>query len=147
MCSIIEHLELILVRDTLDFLHVADIAIDMHRHDRARPIRDQALDLRHIHREILRIHITEHRRQPVAHDGMRRRSERERRRNDLALQIHRLQRKLERHMAIREEIDVRHAEKLPQCRLQRLVLHAHVRQPARLPDVADLVDVLFKRRH
>ena len=93
MCSIIEHLELILVRDTLDFLHVADIAIDMHRHDRARPIRDQALDLRHIHREILRIHITEHRRQPVAHDGMRRRSKCERRRNDLALQIHRLQRK------------------------------------------------------
>ena len=147
MRRIIEHLELVLVRDALDFLYIADIAIDMHRHDSACPICDQALDFRHVHREILRIHIAEYRRQPISHDGMRRRSKRERRRDDFALQVHRLQRELQRHMPVREEIDIRHAEKLPQRRLQCPMLRPHIRQPVRLPDVTDFVNILLQRRH
>ena len=147
MRCIIDDLQLVFVGNPLDLLDIADIAIDMHRHDGTRAIRDQRLEFIHIHREVLRIDITEDRRQAIADNRMRRRSKRERRRDDLPLQIHRLQRELQRHMAIREQIDVIHTKILTQTCLQFLVLHTHIRQPAAVPNVLDFIHILIHRRH
>ena len=91
MRCIIDDLQLVFVGNPLDLLDIADIAIDMHRHDGTRAIRDQRLELIHVHREVLRIDITEDRRQAIADNRMRRRSKRKRRCDNLSLQIHRLQ--------------------------------------------------------
>lgn len=147
MCRIIDDLQLILVGNPLNLLDIADIAIDMHRHDSARAVRDQRLELVHVHREILRIDVAEHRRQAIADNRMCRRGKRERRRDDLTLQIHRLQRKLQRHMAIREQVNVLHAEILTQTCLQSLMLHTHIRQPAAVPDILDFIHIFIHRRH
>lgn len=90
---IIDDLQLILVGNPRDLLDIADIAVDMNWHDGTGAVRDQRLELVDIYREILWIDITKDRRQAIADNRMRRRSKRKRRRDDLSLQIHRLQRK------------------------------------------------------
>ena len=38
MCGIVDHLQPVPARDALDFLHAADISVDMNRHDRGRAV-------------------------------------------------------------------------------------------------------------
>ena len=147
MGGIVQHLQTILVGDALDLFDVADIAVHMYRQDGTCAVGDEPLDLGHIHGVGLGVDITEHRFQPVAHDGVGSGRKSERRGDDLALQIHGLQRKLQRHVAVGEQLHSRHAHVFLQFSLQGLVLFAHVGQPVAVPDGADLFNVFFHAGH
>ena len=133
--------------DALDLLHIADVAIDMHRQDGTGAVGNEPLDPGHIHGVGLRVDIAEHRFQPVAHDGVGGGRKGERRRDDLALQVHCLQRKLQRHVAVGQQFHIGHAHVLLQFELKCFVLLAHVGQPVALPDGADFFDVFLHGRH
>ena len=144
---IVQHLQTILVGDALDLFDVADIAVDMYRQDGTGAVGDEPLDLGHIHGVGLGVDITEHRFQSIAHDGVGGGRKSERRGDDLALQIHGLQRKLQRHVAVGEQLHSRHAHVLLQFSLQGFVFFAHVGQPVAVPDGADLFNVFFHAGH
>ena len=88
-----------------------------------------------------------HRFQSIAHDGVGGGRKSERCGDDLALQIHGLQRKLQRHVAVGEQLHSRHAHILLQFSLQGFVFFAHVGQPVAVPDGADLFNVFFHAGH
>ena len=70
MRGIINHLEMMLVRNFLYIMHCTDIAVYMHRHNSARFRCDQRFQLIYINCIIPVINITEDRLQPVPYDGM-----------------------------------------------------------------------------
>ena len=72
VCRVIDHFQVMLVRNLLNGFNITYIAIDMNRHDGTGTIRDQIFDLFRIHRKIVRFHVAEDGCQTVAYDGMRR---------------------------------------------------------------------------
>ena len=90
VCRIVDHPHSVFVRNALDLLHRADVAVDMNGEDCRGAVGNQRLELSNIHRVVICVDVAKDRCQIIAHDGMRRRGERERRRNDLAREIHRL---------------------------------------------------------
>src|SRR5699024_9065232 len=59
MSRIINYLQFIFVRNSLNFFHVADISIDMYRHNRTGTVCNQILQFVCINRKRYRIYITE----------------------------------------------------------------------------------------
>ena len=144
---VIYDLEAVFFGDLFYRLDIAEIAVDMHRHDRAGPVRDKALYLPGVNGIVLRVYIAEHRRAAAADYGVRCRCESERRGDDLALQLQRLDDILKREVAVGKKRDVRYIQILFQLGLQLLMLHAHICQPAAVPYVSYLLAVLLKAGH
>ena len=95
------------VRNLLNALHVAGIAVYMDRNNGGSLLRDQALQFVHVDGIVFLIDIAEYRSQAVAHDGMGGGGKAERGRDDLARQLHSLQRQLQRHMTIHKQLQIR----------------------------------------
>ena len=70
MRRIINHLQIMLLRNSSDFFNVAYISVDMNRKDRAGPVCDQLLYPVRIHGIIVFSDITEDRRKTVSHNRM-----------------------------------------------------------------------------
>ena len=123
--SVVDHLEVVGVGDSLDRIDVARMAVAVHRHDRRRVRRDRRLDPCWIEVERLRVDVDEHRLDAVPEQRVRRGDERERRRDHLARDAQRLQRRHQRDRAIGEQRDVLDPEVFAQRRLELLVERAH----------------------
>ena len=147
MRRIVNHFQMMLFGDRLDRLHITEIAVDMHRYDRAGLVRDQRLDLGDVHRVVLRIHITEYRRQPVPHDRMCCGRKRKRRGNDFPRQMQCLDQKLQRHVSIGKKGNMIHLQILFQFFFQFIVLRPHICQPVAVPDILNLFYIFFILRH
>ena len=70
MSRIINHLQIMLLRNRSDFFNVAYIPVDMNRKDCAGPVCDQLLYPVRIHGIIVFSDITEDRRKTVSHNRM-----------------------------------------------------------------------------
>ena len=143
---VIDDLEAVLLRDAVDGLRVAEIAVDMDGQDGDGLVGDQGLDLLRVDGIALRLDVAEDRRAAAAHDRMRGGGEGVGRGDDLPVQVQGLEDRLEGQVAVREQHRVLHTQGLLQRPLETLVLLAHVGQPAAVPDAADLIAVFFKAR-
>ena len=103
MRRIVNHAQAMFFRDGLDTLDVADVAIDMHGHDGRRLWCNQRFNQVWVDGEVAFADIAENRLQPIPNNRVRRRGKRERRRDNFAAQVERLQRQLECHVAIHEQ--------------------------------------------
>ena len=146
MGGIIDDLQMMTVRDLLDTLHITDVSIDMHRHDGTGALGDQGLELIDIDRVVPHIDIAEDRREAVSYDCMGRGGEGKRRRDDLAVEVHRLKQKLQRTVSVHEELHRADLQIVLKLRPERLVVLAHIGKPRRVPDVLQQLLVLRKRR-
>ena len=144
MGRIIDHLQVMLFRNRLDFIDVTEIAVDMDRHDRRGLLGDEIFDLVRIHRTGQGINIAEHRGEPVSCDRMRCGDKGERGCDHLAGKIQSVERKLEGHMAVGEEIDLFHAEIRLQLLDQRHVFLPHIGKPPGLEDRSDLFHIFLE---
>ena len=133
--------------DFSDPVHIAEVAVYMHRQNRRCPLGNQRFQLLRVQGIGNRVDVAEHRGAAAAHDGMCRGREGERRRDDLAVQIKCLDHIFQGQMSVREQGQSVTSEVLLQVFFQFPVLHAHVCQPAAVPQAADLVAVFFKGRH
>ena len=147
MCRIIDHAEIMALCDLLDPLHIAEISVDMNRNNRTRLIRNQLLNLVHIHCIIFLIDVAKYRCQAISHNRMCRGSKAERGRDDLSLKIKRLNRKLERRVSIHKKLQLRNIQILLKFLFQFLMISAHIRQPSALPDRFEHLDIFLKRWH
>ena len=78
----------------------------MDRNNGGSLLRDQALQFVHVDGIVFLIDIAEYRSQAVAHDGVGGGGKAERGRDDLARQLHSLQRQLRRHMTILKQLQI-----------------------------------------
>ena len=103
LAGVLDHGEIVLLRDRVDGVHVARHAVDVHGHDGARAVGDPALDGGRVHRQRLRIGVGEHRQRLAQQDRVVRRDERERRHDDLVagVDVHDVQGHLQRRRAAR----------------------------------------------
>ena len=81
---IIDHLQVIFLRNSFDLFHITHVAVNMNRNDRTGLVCDQIFDFGDIHGVIFRIDVAEHRLQSVSHNCMRCRCKCKRCRNYLA---------------------------------------------------------------
>ena len=144
---VIDYFQSVFVGEPLYPFDVADVPIYMHGKDRASPLCDQTLQLPSIHSERHGIDVTEDRLQTVANDGVRGRSEGERRREHFSMQIHRLERQLNGHMAICEEFHILHAHEVEERLLQLYVLGPHIGKPMGIPHFLDFIDIFIQFGH
>ena len=137
------------VRDPLDRVDVAEVAVHVHRHDRRGARGDEALDALRVDRVVVGPDIGEHRHEAHARDRVDGGGERERRGDDLGAlgQAHGLERALEREVAVAEQRNVVHPEIILETKLQLPVLRPHVGEPVRVPERRELLHVLRHRRH
>ena len=147
MGRIVDHLEAVSVRDPLDRVHVAEVAVDMHGDDRAGSRRDQPLHAFGVDGVVVGLHVGEDGRESLPDDGVGGRGEGVRGRDDLAPEVERLQDALQRVVPVGEQGDVLDPETLFQRRLELPVLGAHVREPVGLPEGPYLLHVLLERGH
>ena len=146
MGGIIDDLQMMAIRNLLNPVNVADVSIDMHRHDRAGALGDQGLELIDIDRIVPHVDITEDRREAVPHDCMGCGGEGKRCRDDLAMEVHRLQQKLQRTVSVHEELHGADLQIVLKLRPKRLVVLAHIGKPRRVPDMLQQLLILGKRR-
>ena len=145
---VIEHGQAVAPAEFGDGVHVAELAVHMHRQHGHGVFREPPLQLPGIQGEGLRLHIAEHRRAAAADDGVGGGGEGEGRGQDLPLmQPKGLQQILQRQVAVGVQGQVLAAQIVPQRRLQRLVLHALVGEPAAVPELPDLLTVFLKGGH
>ena len=86
--AVLDHLELVALRDLADRRHVAREPVEVHRDDRARALGDPRLDLRRVEVEGRLVDVDEDRPRPRVLDDLGRRDEGERRRDDLVPGAH-----------------------------------------------------------
>ncbi len=149
--GVVDHLEPVPVSDLLNGAHVAEVAVDVHRNDRAGAVRDERLGARRIHRVVLWPHVGHDGPEPSPHDGVHGAREGVRGRDDLVsavrAELQRLDGALERRVAVREQRHVRHPEVALQPILELGVLRPHVGKPVRLPQGPNLLNVFLHGRH
>ena len=144
--GIIDDLQMMAVCDLLNTLNITDVSIDMHRHDRTGTLGDQGLELIDIDRIVPQVDIAEDRREAVPHDRMGCGGEGKRCRDDLAVEVHRLQQKLQRTVSVHEELHRADLQIVLKLRPERLVVLAHIGKPRRVPDMLQQLLVLGNRR-
>ena len=93
---------MVLRRNLLNFLHIADISIYMYRNDGDGTIRNKTFNLRFIHRSVFRLNIAENRLQTISHNGMGGGNKRKGSGDNLSprRKIKRLNRQFQRHMPV-----------------------------------------------
>ena len=116
---------------------VAEVAVHMHRQDGAGARGNERLHLRGIHGVVVLPDVAEHRGQPGPDDGVSGGRKGEGRSDDLALQPQRLQKRLQRQMAVGEQRRVGHVQPLLQRRFQFFQFFAVIGQPMAVPQAAD----------
>ena len=146
MGGVIDDLEAVLLRDAVYLLNIAEITVDVYRHDGDGLIGDEGFELADIDGIVGRVDVAEHGGAAAADDRVRGGGKGERRGDYLALEFHSLDDIFKREVAVREQGDILHAEVLLQLRFEPLVLFAHVGEPMAVPDAADLIAVLLKLR-
>ena len=145
---VVEHMQAVRLGNAVDSVNIAEVAVNVHGHDGDGLIRDERLYLRDIDGIIVGVYVAEHRRAADARDGVGGGGKGEGRGDDLtAAQGEGLQHVFKREVAVGEERDVRHAQILAQRALQRLMLHAHISEPAAVPDIPDLRTEFVEIRH
>ena len=110
--GVVDHLEPVLVGDLLNALHVAGLAVAVHRHDGSGLRSDGGLDLVRVHAAVRGVDVHEHGLYAVPPDRVGGGDEAERGRDDLARYPESLQRRDERQGAVSEEADIRDPEVL-----------------------------------
>ena len=110
--GVVYHLEPVIVGDLLDALHVAGLAVAVHRHDGRGLGGDGRLYLVGVHAAVRRVDVHEHRLYAVPPDRMGRGHETERRCDDLPSYSECLKSRDERQGAVGEEADIRDPEVL-----------------------------------
>ena len=147
MRRVIDHRNAMLAADFVQLLHIAQATVHMHRQDRAGFIGDEAFDLICVDGEIILADISKHRREPLAHDGMRGGGKRKRRGDDLALKLQCAQQRLQRQMAVGEQFHLPSLQKIAKLTLKSLHLAAVIGEPTAVPQIADFLAILLKRGH
>ena len=112
MRGVIDDLQAVFFCNSVDGLHVAEIAVYVHRHNRRRPICNEALYFGHVNGVVLLVYIAEHRHQTVPNDRMRGRGKSKRRGNHFAAirQIQRRDGVFQRQMTVRIERHMRDSQ-------------------------------------
>ena len=144
--GVVYHFEPVLIRDLLDALHVAGLAVAVNGHD-GRGLRgDGGLDLVWVHAAVRRVDVHEHGLDAVPPDRVGGGDEAERRGDDLAGYPERLQRGDERQGAVGEEADIRDLEVFAEGLLKFPVVVPVVGDPLARPDVLEVPIELLKIR-
>lgn len=110
--GVVYHFEPVLIRDLLDALHVARLAVAVNGHDGSGLRGDGGFDLVGVHAAVRGVDVHEHGLDAVPPDRVGGGDEAERGRDDLAGYPERLQRGDERQGAVGEEADIRDPEVL-----------------------------------
>lgn len=143
---VVYHLEPVLVGDLLNALHVAGLAVAVHRHDGRGLRRYGSLNLVGIHAAVRGVDVHEHGLYAVPPDRVGGGDEAERRGDDLAGYPERLQRGDERQGAVGEEADIRDLEVFAEGLLKFLVVVPVVGDPLARPDVPEVSVEFLKVR-
>ena len=143
---VVYHLESVLVRDLLDALDVAGLAVAVYRHDGRGLRRDCRLYFVGIHAAVGRVDVHEHWLDAVPPYRVRGRDEAERGRDDLPGYPERLKRRDERQGAVGEEADIRNLEISAEGLLQFPVVVSVVSDPLAGPDVPEVFIQFVKVR-
>ena len=144
---VVDQLQPVLFRNGGQGSVVAEVAVHMHRQDGAGARGNERLHLRGIHGVVVLPDIAEHRGQPGPDDGVSGGRKGEGRSDDLALQPQRLQKRLQRQMAVGEQRRVGHVQPLLQRCFQLFQFFAVIGQPVAVPQTADFFYIFFHRRH
>ena len=147
MGGIVDHLEVMLLGDSIDGLDITRVAVAVHRHDGHGLIRDGLLDLLRIHAASILLNIHEDRLQFIPPDGVTGSHETIRSGDNLPLgDAQRLQGGDQWQCAIGEEGDIVHPQVLRQRLLQLLMIVAVVGNPFTAPDVLEKLIIFCQIR-
>ena len=144
--GVVYHFEPVLIRDLLDALHVAGLAVAVNGHDGRGFRGDGGLDLVWVHTAVRRVDVHEHGLDAVPPDRVGGGDEAERRGDDLAGYPERLQRGDERQGAVGEEADIWDLEVFAEGLLKFSVVVPVVGDPLALPDVPEVPVEFLKVR-
>lgn len=145
MGGIVDHLEVMLLSDGINGLHITRIAVAVHRHDGHGLIRDGLLDLLRIHAASILLNIHEDRLQFIPVDRVTGSHETIGSSDDLTLRnAQRLQSGDQRQGAVGKETDILHPQILRQRLLQLLMIVAVIGNPFAAPDVLEKGVILLQ---
>ena len=147
--SIVDNLQSMLLGDGLNGFHVAEVPVNMYRHNRRSAVGNQTFDSANINGVVLFVHITEDRHQPIAHNGMGGGGEGKGSSNDLPplWQVQRRNGVFQCQMAVGVKRYMGHAQVAFQLGLQFLMFYTHISQPMGVPQFFDFTAVFLKCGH
>ena len=134
MRCVVDHFQIMTVRNLLNLFHITNISVYMDRSDRASLLRDQTFNLLCIHGIIVLINVAENRSQSVTHDGVSRGRKGKRRRDHFALQFQCLDSEFQCHVTVHKQFQTVCLQIICQLCLKRLMVASHICQPGTFPD-------------
>ncbi|MNH24030.1 hypothetical protein D3C79_839470 [compost metagenome] len=146
MRRVVDDLQPIGIRHTLDALDIAGNAIAMHRHDRGGCRRDGLFDAARVQVIGLRVDVHEDRLEVVPQERMGGSHKGVRRGDDFTGDTQSLQGRHQGHGAVAEQREMLDPQVLCQCLFQLLMERAAIGQPLAVPYLLQIRQKLFQRR-